>query len=100
MSALERAWRFDREADERAAGRVERFELGAAVYSDDLPRVYDANLLRVDRGLERASADDLERTIESLQGQLGHRKAILPGGAAADRLATELGRRGWTTART
>src|SRR4051794_39126706 len=94
MSALERAWRFDREADERAAGRVERFELGAAVYSDDLPRVYDANVIRVDRGLDRTSHDELERLAEELQGDLGHRKLMLPGGDAAEGLAAELGRRG------
>src|SRR4051812_42105552 len=100
MSALERAWRFDREADERAAGRVERFELGAAVYSDDLPRVYDANVVRVDRGLDRTSPDELEQLAEELQGDLGHRKLMLPGGDAAEGLAAELGRRGWSTTRT
>src|SRR3954452_15335833 len=100
MSALERAWRFDREADERAAGRVERFELGAAVYSDDLPRVYDANVIRVDRDLDGTSPDELELLAEELQGGLGHRKLMLPGGDAADALATELGERGWTTTRT
>src|SRR5215212_2591252 len=100
MSALERAWRFDRDADERAAGRVERFECGAAIYSDDLPRVYDANVIRVDRGLDATTADDLERLAESLQGDLGHRKLMLPGGDAADALAPELGRRGWSTTRT
>ena len=100
MSALERAWRFDRDVDERAAGRVERLELGVAVYSDDLPRVYDANVVRADRGLERVSADDLERGVESVQAELGHRKVILPGGGAADGLASELGRRGWSVTRT
>src|SRR4051794_3582570 len=100
MSALERAWRYDREADERAAGRVERFELGAAVYSDDLPRVYDANVIRIDRGLGRTSADDLERLAESLQDGMGHRKLVLPGSEAGDRLAQEMGRRRWSTSRT
>ena len=100
MSALERAWRFDREVQERAAGRVERFDLGASIHSDDLPSVYDANLLRLDRGLEEASADEVERLAESVQGHLAHRKLLLPGGPHADRLARELGRRGWTTART
>lgn len=100
MSAVERAWRFDREVQERAAGRVIPFELGAALQSDDLPRVYDANLLRLDRGLERASADELERHAESIQGALGHRKLLLPDGADAERLAAELSRRGWSIART
>jgi ribosomal protein S18 acetylase RimI-like enzyme len=98
--ALKRAWRFDRDVDETAAGRVERFESGAAVYSDDLPRVYDANVIRVERGLGRMSADDLESLAEQLQGELGHRKLMLPGGEAADALAAELGRRGWSSTRT
>jgi ribosomal protein S18 acetylase RimI-like enzyme len=97
---LERAWRFDRDTDERAAARVERFELGVAVFSDDLPRVYDANVIRVERGLEETSADEIERLAESLQGDLAHRKLMLPGGDAPDRLAVELGRRGWSTSRT
>lgn len=100
MSAVERAWRFDREVQERAAGRVARFELGGSIHSEDLPSVYDANLLRLDRGLEKTTADEVERLAESLQNHLSHRKLLLPGGPHAGRLAQELGRRGWSTART
>ena len=100
MSAADRAWRFDRAVGERAADRVERFELGAAIYSDDLPRVYDANLVWIDAGVDGLDADDLERLVERLQGDLGHRKVILPGGDASERLATELAARGWSLAPT
>src|SRR4051794_31502900 len=100
MSALDRAWEFDREVGERAAGRIQRFELGAALFSDDLPRVYDANLIRFDRELDETHADEVERIADSLQHGLAHRKLMLPGGRSADRLAEEMKRRGWSATRT
>jgi ribosomal protein S18 acetylase RimI-like enzyme len=99
MSVPERAWRFDSEVQERCAGRIQRFAQGVALYADDLPRVYDANLVRVDRP-EGLSAADLELLAESLQAGLGHRKLMLPGGLLSERLARELGARKWSVSRT
>src|SRR4051794_26242 len=100
MSALERTWAFDREIRERAARRVQSFGLGAAIYADDLPRVYDTNLLWIDGPLEGIGADDVERLADALQGQLGHRKVVLPGGGEAERLALALTANRWAASRT
>src|SRR4051794_33515754 len=99
MSVAERAWRFDADLQERIAQRIERFEHGVAVYSDDLPRVYDANVVRVDRP-DGLTAADLEDLVESLQRRMGHRKLMLPGGSRSALLAAELGARGWSLSRT
>src|SRR3954468_9282661 len=100
MSALERTWRFDREIRERAAQRVRPFDLGTAIYADDLPRVYDTNLLWIDGPLDGVGADDIERLADSLQGALGHRKVVLPAGSEAERLAYALAAQRWTVSRT
>src|SRR4051794_21528380 len=96
MEPYERAWEFDRELQERSAGRVQRFDRGAALYTDALPRVYDCNFVRIDDagGLD---ADEAERLADSLQGELRHRKLVLP--RSAGELADELVRRGWSRAR-
>jgi GNAT superfamily N-acetyltransferase len=99
MSVPERTWAFDRDAQERAARRVQQFDLGVAFYNDRLPRVYDANVVWVERGVEDLSADGFETLAESLQGGLGHRKLRLRGDAHSDRLAGELAARGWRAGR-
>jgi ribosomal protein S18 acetylase RimI-like enzyme len=96
MQAYERAWEFDRELQERRAARVHRFDRGAALYTESLPRVYDGNFIRIDDA-EGLGADDAERLADSLQGALRHRKFVLPRTAA--RLANELVLRGWSRAR-
>src|SRR3954447_25393971 len=100
MSLLDRAWKLDRAIDERAAGRVEPLDVGIALFSEDLPSVYDANLLRIDSGLDGLDPDSLEQLVESVQRDLDHRKLILPDGDVAERLARTLGRRGWQLAPT
>jgi ribosomal protein S18 acetylase RimI-like enzyme len=100
MSDLERAWRFDAEVQERTAREVKPFELGVAVASPDLPRVYDANLVRVDGPVEGLSAAELESVVNRLQHGLAHRKVILPDSEAAGELAREMGGRGWSINRT
>jgi ribosomal protein S18 acetylase RimI-like enzyme len=96
MQPYQRAWEFDRELQERAATRVQGFERGAAIYNPSLPRVYDCNLVRVDRpdGLE---ADHAVRLADALQAGMRHRKLVLPRGG--ERLAGELARRGWSRSR-
>lgn len=94
--AYERAWEFDSELQERCAARVQRFDRGAALFTESLPRVYDCNFVRLDDpdGLDGA---DAERLAESLQGDMRHRKLVLPREAA--QLADELVGRGWSLAR-
>jgi ribosomal protein S18 acetylase RimI-like enzyme len=100
MSAAQRAWDFDREVQERAAREVRRFELGAALYNRELARVYDTNLVRIDRLTPDITADELEGIANRLQRGLAHRKLLLPGSETAAWLAEEMGRRGWSLNRT
>jgi ribosomal protein S18 acetylase RimI-like enzyme len=100
MRDVERAWEFDRAVQERAAHEVKRFELGAALFNRELSRVYDTNLVRIDRGAEELTAEELERIANSLQSGLAHRKLLLPGSDAVARLAEEMARRGWAINRT
>jgi ribosomal protein S18 acetylase RimI-like enzyme len=97
MNPFERAWAFDCILRESAAARVERFDYGAAVHTDALPRVYDANFVRLDAGLEDMAAPGAERLTASLQAHLRHRKLFLP--PAGERLAGELAARGWSVNR-
>ena len=96
MEPYERAWNFDRELQERSAARVHRFDRGAALFTEELPRVYDGNFIRIDdvRGLH---ADNAEHLADSLQGMFRHRKFILPSDGAP--LAGELVGRGWSLSR-
>jgi ribosomal protein S18 acetylase RimI-like enzyme len=96
MDAYERAWEFDRELQERSAARVERFERGAALHTDSLPRVYDGNFIRID-DTDGLGADEAERAAGGLQMGMRHRKLVLPRTGAL--LADELVRRGWSLAR-
>jgi ribosomal protein S18 acetylase RimI-like enzyme len=100
MRDVERAWEFDRAVQERAAREVKRFELGAALFNRELARVYDTNLVRIDRGVEELTVDELERIADSLQAGLAHRKLLLPGSAAVACVADEMLRRGWAVNRT
>jgi len=43
-----RAWAFDAALQERSAARVQRFDRGAALFTESVPRVYDANFVRLD----------------------------------------------------
>jgi GNAT superfamily N-acetyltransferase len=92
----ERAWGFDAALQERSADTVERFDRGAALFTDSVPRVYDANFVRVD-DVGGLSADDAERMADSLQRDLHHRRLVLPDDAAT--VADELVDRGWSVSR-
>jgi GNAT superfamily N-acetyltransferase len=98
MGALQHAWSFDRDLLERSAARVEHFEQGAALFDPDLPRVYDANFIRLDSALADMTPDDVIRLADALQRGLGHRKVVMPEGGA--RLAAGLAERGWSTTAT
>src|SRR4051812_16677682 len=97
MNPFERAWAFDCVLRESAAGQVQRFDRGTAVRNDSIPRVYDANFVRLDSGVEDISADDAERLADSHQSDVRHRKLFLP--PAGERLAGELVARGWSVNR-
>jgi ribosomal protein S18 acetylase RimI-like enzyme len=91
-----RAWEFDRELQERGAARVEEFDRGAALFTESLPRVYDCNFVRLD-DVDGLSATDVELLAHDLQGELRHRKLVLP--PAGEGVADELVARGWSVSR-
>ncbi|MEA2427330.1 MAG: hypothetical protein QOF37_958 [Thermoleophilaceae bacterium] len=97
VTTFQRIWAFDRRLQEQSAPRVRRFQRGVALYDDSLPRVYDANFLLFDFDVEGLSADEAERLAESLQGDLTHRKLVLPESGAE--VARALVARGWSVSR-
>jgi ribosomal protein S18 acetylase RimI-like enzyme len=97
VTPFERIWAFDRRLQERGAPRVQQFDRGVAVYDDTLPRVYDANFLFFDFAVEGLTVAEAERLAESLQGDLRHRKVVLPEGGAE--VARGLVSRGWSVSR-
>jgi ribosomal protein S18 acetylase RimI-like enzyme len=94
--SYERAWAFDAALQERSAATVQRFDRGAVLFTDAVPRVYDANFVRLD-DVSGLSADDAELLVDSLQHDLRHRRLLLPGDGAG--IAEELVRRGWSASR-
>jgi ribosomal protein S18 acetylase RimI-like enzyme len=95
MSELERAWEFECALqDSFARGRTE-FELGTALFDDTLRRVYDANLVRFERGFDELTGDSVEAAADELQASLRHRKVVIPDERAGARIAEELKGRGW-----
>jgi ribosomal protein S18 acetylase RimI-like enzyme len=95
-AAYKRAWEFDAELQERSAARVERFDRGAVLFTESVPRVYDANFVRVD-DIEGLSVADLEQMSDVLQGELRHRRFVLPDEGVD--LAEGLGESGWSVSR-
>jgi GNAT superfamily N-acetyltransferase len=74
MSDLERASAFEDALRERAADQVVPFEFGSAFITDSLPRVWDLNLLRVEKA--GATAQQLAAAADRVQGEAGlaHRR--------------------------
>jgi ribosomal protein S18 acetylase RimI-like enzyme len=93
--ALARAWAFERAVQDRCAARTREFEFGTALYNEQLRRVYDANLVRFERGFEELDGDTVETAADELQAGLAHRKVVVPDEQAGARLAAELKPRGW-----
>jgi ribosomal protein S18 acetylase RimI-like enzyme len=95
MSELQRTWEFECATHELYARDVERFELGTAISDDALPRVFDANFVRFERGFDDLTADSVEATADELQASLRHRKVVIPHEDAGARVAEGLRGRGW-----
>jgi len=92
---MARAWRFEREMQDRCALSRREFDYGVALYNDELRRVYDTNFVRFERGFEELTAEVVEAEADELQGSLTHRKVMIPDEAAGARVAEELKERGW-----
>jgi predicted GNAT family acetyltransferase len=93
--AMARAVAFMRDFDRALAGRSVRCEHGTAYFADDLPLVWDLNLLSIDLGAT-ASVEELVAEAETAQGEAGlqHRKIAVDDGLGAQ-LAPGFRNRGW-----
>jgi len=95
VNEMARAWRFERRMQDRCARSRREFELGTALYNDDLRRVFDTNFVRFERGFEDLTGDAVEAYADELQASLPHRKVVIPDEAAGARVAEDLKERGW-----
>jgi ribosomal protein S18 acetylase RimI-like enzyme len=91
------AWAFERKLQDRCALRAAPFQHGTALFRPDLPRVYDENFLRVERGFEDLEAAELAAVADKLQGTAGlaHRKAVIPDESAGERMSDDFARLRW-----
>src|SRR3954453_23138023 len=92
---MARAWRFERRMQDRCARSRREFELGTALYNDELRRVFDTNFVRFERGFGDLTGVAVEGHAEELQASLPHRKVMIPDEVAGARVAEELKERGW-----
>jgi GNAT superfamily N-acetyltransferase len=95
MSELERAWGFECATHDRYARSRRQFELGTVIHDETLPRVYDANFVRFERGFDELTADSVEAVADELQASLRHRKVVIPDEEAGACVAEDLRARGW-----
>jgi ribosomal protein S18 acetylase RimI-like enzyme len=95
MSELERAWEFECATHDRYARVRRQFELGTVIQDDTLPRVYDANFVRFERGFDDLTAAAVEAIADELQASLRHRRVVIPDEDAGARVAEDLRARGW-----
>jgi GNAT superfamily N-acetyltransferase len=99
-SDRERAIAFLREHAREAAGRIVPLQFGFAILDDELPHVWDLNLLWVDdaRGVDaRTLAGAADRVLGG--AGLRHRKAVVPDEVAGRRLAGGIEQLGWSCSR-
>ncbi|HEX6459264.1 MAG TPA: GNAT family N-acetyltransferase [Thermoleophilaceae bacterium] len=94
-------WAFEAALQDRCAERRESFEWGTALFRLDMPRVHDQNLLRLERGFDSVTADELAAAADRLQRPAGlsHRKVLVPNEAAGERLSPGFAELSWRRAR-
>ena len=95
MDELARAWRFEREMQDRCADSRREFEFGTALYNDELRRVFDSNFVRFERDFGELDGVLVEACADDLQASLSHRKVVIPDEGAGARVAEDLRERGW-----
>jgi ribosomal protein S18 acetylase RimI-like enzyme len=101
LDELHATWRFEVATQDRCATRTEPFRWGTAIFQSQVPRVYDQNLLRVERGFDEIDARGLESEADRLQRPAGlaHRKVLVPDADAGRRLWPEFVDLSWRRAR-
>jgi ribosomal protein S18 acetylase RimI-like enzyme len=95
MSDLEQALAFVRGVNERRVGRIEQLPFGAALFSDDLPRVWDGNLVIAHSW--DGTAAELRHEVDRVQGgaRLAHRKLVVYDQELGARLARGFAQLDW-----
>ena len=96
MIELERCLDFLRAAEDRETREAVPFRFGTARLDQELPHVYDLNLLRVEHG--EPTAEELVADAEEIQGGAGlaHRRVQLPA-ELHERLGPSFRELGWET---
>src|SRR5947199_668998 len=92
----DRALAFQRNFEDRLAGRTEPVSCGTAIFRPDLPRVFDFNVVRVEEPDPPAPAA-LSHEADRVQGQAGllHRKIVAEHEDAGAALLDEMRVLGW-----
>jgi ribosomal protein S18 acetylase RimI-like enzyme len=95
MDDLERALGHMRGVNERRVGRIEQLPFGAALFSDTIPHVWDANLVIADRwdGTAAELRDEVDRVQDG--AGLSHRKLIVYDQELGDRLSRGFAELDW-----
>jgi ribosomal protein S18 acetylase RimI-like enzyme len=65
------------------------------IEDDTLPRVYDANFVRIERGFDDLTAQSVQAIADELQASLRHRRVVIPDEQAGARIADGPLARGW-----
>ena len=78
---------FVREIEDATATRAEPWRFGTALFDDEHPVKWDANLLRVERSVGAATAAELAAEADRLLGHLRHREVRFPDDAEGARVA-------------
>jgi ribosomal protein S18 acetylase RimI-like enzyme len=101
VDELAETWQFEVTIQNRCAERIQPFEWGSAVFRLDMPRVHDQNLLRLERGFEEVSAEQLATEADRIQRPAGlsHRKLLVPDELAGERLSDGFAGLAWRRAR-
>ncbi len=98
---LPRALAFMRGMRRKTARRIEELPGGFAVFADELPAVWDLNLVWIDTVPEELGADELAAWAERVQGAAGlaHRRIELAREEDGERLAAGFEDLGWVRSR-
>jgi hypothetical protein len=81
MTDLERATAFEELIRDRCVERVVKTRVGPALFNNTLSTIWSLNVLRAERPGD-ATADEIAAEADRVQAELGHRRVILPPGAA------------------
>lgn len=97
----ERALAFNRSIQSGACSRTEPLPWGTAYFHDELPQVWDLNVVRVEAYVPGLDAETVGADAERVQGAAGldHRRVLFEDEAQGAHLSSALAREGWLAQR-